>query len=52
MGESGLMGAKGVPDLPPSSVIHHWIQFFELNILIPYLTTSGQLPTGAADPTL
>ncbi len=60
LGRDGRIRAnasKGVPDLPPPSVIHSWIQFFELNTLISYMTTSdpnlatsSQLPTGAADP--
>jgi hypothetical protein len=63
--DSGLLGSAslfvlgGVPDPSPTSMIHHWIQFFELSILIPHLTTSdpnlttsGQLPVGVADPAM
>jgi hypothetical protein len=57
MGWKGGFGSRGVPDPPPSSMIHHWIQFIELNILMPHfttsdpnLTTSGQLPTGVVGP--
>ena len=41
-GWKGGFESKGVPDHPTPSVIHHWIQFIELNILISYLTTSDQ----------